>query len=298
MGGVRVLASALLAIGVAVGTGATAQAAPASGSLDPVALPAGEAVVPPIDCTSTAARPRPVIVLPGADGTTAQTADQWATVTSALRDAGACTLVFQGGVVDGTRWAGNIPDAAAQLASFVAAVREHTGADTVDLVAHSAGSVVSNYYLKVLGGAPAVTHAVFLAPEGRSCDGAGFLAAYGIRNPAVTPVQVLRALPFLPPLLGHLSPDLAVALQLAPGSRVHREVFESGPVTQAGVSYSILATARDEIATPAPSCSFIDEPGVTNTLFEDAFPGAPAVDHSALRSSPQAAGWVVGRLAQ
>ena len=76
-------------------------------------------------------------------------------------------------------------------------VQTVTGADVVDLVAHSAGTVVSNYYLKVLGGAQDVEHAVFLAPEGRACDGAGFLAAYGIDNPPVTPVQVLKALPFL-----------------------------------------------------------------------------------------------------
>ncbi|WP_181762768.1 esterase/lipase family protein [Rhodococcus spelaei] len=298
MGGRRVGVLAVLAIGLAVSTGAAAQAAPSTGSVDPVVVPAGDVVAPRIDCRPTDSHPRPVIVLPGGDGTTSQTADQWATVTSALRESGACTLVFQGGVVDGKRWAGNVRDSATQLAAFVTAVEDATGAATVDLVAHSAGTVVSNYYLKVLGGAPNVTHAVFLAPEGRGFDGAGFLAAYGIRNLPVTPVQVLQAMPFLPPLLGHLSPDLASALQFAPGSQAYQDVFGTGPVTQPGVSYSVLATAHDELATPAPACSFIAEPGVTNTLYEDAFPDAPAVDHSSLRSSPQTAGWILDRLAR
>ncbi|MFC9763518.1 esterase/lipase family protein [Rhodococcus jostii] len=297
MGGRRASVLVALTVGFVVTAGGAAQAVPSTGSVDPVVLPAGEVVAPPIDCSPTVAHPRPVIVLPGADGTTSDTADQWSTVTSAVRESGTCTLVFQGGVVDGRRWAGNIPDEAAQLAEFVTSVKDATGADTVDLVAHSAGTVVSNYYLKVLGGAQDVTHAVFLAPEGRDCDGAGFLATYGIHNPPITPVQALQALPFLSPLLGHASPELAVALQLAPGSEVHTTVFGDGPITRPGVSYSVLATANDEIATPAGTCSFITEPGVTNTLFEEAYPDALAVDHSSLRSSPYAADWILGQLA-
>ncbi|NLU85089.1 hypothetical protein [Rhodococcus sp. HNM0569] len=272
---------------------AAASAAPGSGSVDAPALPAGEGIAPPVECASGS---RPVVVLPGADGTVTETDAQWSTMVAALRDTGYCALVFQGGVVDGKRWAGAIPDEAAQVAEFVATVRASTGAETVDLVAHSAGTVVSNYYLKKLGGADTVGHAVFLAPEGRDCDGVGFLGEFGISDPPVTPVEVLRTAPFLPPLLGHLSPDLAVAMQLVPGSPVYEEIFGTGPVAQPGVAYSILATEEDELATPAPTCSFLDEPGVTNTLFEQAYPGSPAVDHSSLRSSPDAAEWVVEQL--
>ncbi|MFD1812302.1 esterase/lipase family protein [Rhodococcus gannanensis] len=283
-----------LVIGAALVATPPALADPGTGSVDPVVLPAGDAVTPPIDC---AAGSRPVVVLPGADGTVADTAEQWATVTDVLRGSGLCPLVFQGGVVNGKRWAGNIPDEAGQLATFVRSVQDATGSSTVDIVAHSAGSVVSNYYLKVLHGSANVTRAVFLAPEGRDCDGAGFLAAYGIDNLPVTPVEVLQALPVLPPILGRLSPDLAVALQLAPGSEVHGAVFADGtPITQPGVTYAVLATANDGVATPAGGCSFIDEPGVTNVLFEDAYPNASAVDHSTLRSSPEAASWVVAQL--
>lgn len=293
MAGWRIGVFGALALGVVAATAPAASAGAATGSVDPVVLPAGEVIAPPVECAPGA---RPVVVLPGADGTTADTDGQWGPMVTALRESGYCALVFQGGVVDGRRWAGNIPDAASQLGGFVDSVLATTGAGAVDLVAHSAGTVVAQYYLAVLGGAPNVGHAVFLAPESRGCDGAGFLSTFGIRDLPVTPVQVLEAWPVLPPLLGHLSPDLAVAMQLVPGSPVYDAVFDRGPVTRHGVEYAILATARDEIATPAPACSFLDEPGVVNTLFEDAFPDAPAVDHSSLRSSPEAARWMLGQL--
>lgn len=237
-----------------------------------------------------------MIVLPGADGTIDQTAEQWATLTQIVRDAGSCVFLFQGGVVDGKRWAGDVPSAATQVQQFVARVQASTRAPKVDVVAHSMGSVVANYYLKLLHGAPNVAHAVFIASEAAGCDGAGSLAQYGITNPPITPVQVLRAAPFLSPILSGLSPDLAVSLQLAPGSRVYDSLIANGPITQPGVRYSVLATRADAIATPAGTCSFIAEPGVTNAFYEDVFPGRAPVDHSTIRSSPDTANWVVEQL--
>ncbi|MGW6377539.1 esterase/lipase family protein [Rhodococcus sp. NPDC055112] len=271
-----------------------ASAAPDSGSAAP-ALPAGTVVEPAIDCRPSSARPRPVLILPGADGTIADTASQWEVVVSTLRHQGACALVFQGGVVDGRRWAGDMTGAARQLADFVARVKDTTGAPQVDIVAHSAGSVVANYFVKVLGGAQDVHDMVLLTPEARGCDGAGFLAQYGIKDLPVTPVQVLEALPFLAPALAALVPGMASALQLTPVSEVYRTLMD-GPIAQPGVSYSVMATKNDQVATPPGTCSFITEPGVTNVFFEDAFPGSPAVDHSSLRSSPDTAGWIVDQL--
>ncbi|WP_405137413.1 hypothetical protein [Nocardia sp. NBC_01388] len=57
-----------------------------------------------------------------------------------------------------------------------------------------------------------------------------------------------------------------------------------------------METKNDQVATPAGTCSFITEPGVTNDFYEDLFPDSPAVDHSTLRSSPQTANWVVDQL--
>ncbi|MFF1378862.1 esterase/lipase family protein [Streptomyces sp. NPDC058308] len=54
-------------------------------------------------------------------------------------------------------------DLAGQLAAYVAQVRARTGADRVDLVAHSFGSLVTRWYVKYGGGAPAVAHWASLA---------------------------------------------------------------------------------------------------------------------------------------
>lgn len=276
----------LLVVGMAIASALAFGNAPAG------AAPLSSTIEPAIDCHTAA---RPVIVLPGADGTTAETADQWAVMTAALRRMGACPLLFQGGVVNGARWAGDMATSARQLAAFVAEVRNITGAPKVDIVAHSAGSFVANYYLKVLHGAPEVRSVVFLAPEVRDCDGAGFYTAYGIPNLPITPVQALQAMPWLAPVLIALVPSMANAVEMSPVSATYHAVMD-GPLAQPGVRYSVLATEHDELATPAGVCSFIDEPGVTNVFLEDVYPQRPAVDHSTLRASPDAADWVVRQL--
>ncbi|MVU82827.1 hypothetical protein GPX89_37035 [Nocardia sp. ET3-3] len=270
---------------------ATAQAAPDSGSSSKP-LPVGATIEPPIDCAPTSAHPYPVVVLPGGDGAPEQTDAQWATMLGALRDAGYCTVLFQGGIVEDKRWNGDIPGEAQQVADFIAKVRATTGADKVEIVAHSAGTIVTNYYLKLLAGAPTVSHAVFITPEVRGCDGAG---VFGIKNPPVTPVQLMTALPLLASVLAASSPDMATAMQMAPTSPVYKSIFDT-QVTQPGVTYSVIATRNDQLATPAPACSTLDEPGVVNAVYEDLFPGADAVDHSLIRSSTNTAGWVLQQL--
>lgn len=255
----------------------------------------GEAVVPTVDCAPSASSPNPVVVLPGGDGTVDQTDEQWRPMVDALRENGNCTLVFQVRGVDGNRWASDVPAAGEDLSDFVAHVERVTGARQVSIVAHSAGSVIANYYLKVLRGAPNVRVAVFIAPETPRCDGAGFARSIGL---PFAPFPVFRAVPAIPALLSRVAPATAGAMQIAPGSAVFNSIFNDGPLTQAGVAYAVIATERDQFATPAPECSFIDEPAVSNALYENLFPGAPAVDHSSIRSSPNTAKWVAERLAK
>lgn len=261
-----------------------------AGIMGPPRVAAGEAMTAPIECGPAR---YPVIVLPGGDGTVDQTTEQWRTVTDALRSAGYCPLTFQVRGADGNRWAADIPSASTDLGSYIDVVRQRTGASRVAIVAHSAGSVVAHHYVKVRDGAPNVDRVVLLAPETARCDGGGIGRAMGL---PVKPFPVFRAVPAVPALLGRLAPSAAGLLQIAPGSPVFRSIFEDGPLTRPGVAYSVLATRADEFATPAPDCSFIDEPGVVNQLYEDLFPAAPSVDHSTLRSSPDTAGWIIQRL--
>ena len=301
----RITLTGIALAGVAALAATPAAAAPsgpsaAPGAESPIrtdtsAIPAGTVIEPAVNCTPGPHRPHPVIVLPGADGTTEQTAAQWNPMLTALRADGGCAFVFQGGIIKGQRWAGDVPSEARQVADFIAKVRRTTGADKVDIVAHSAGTFVAQYYLKVLHGASSVRDAVLLAPESRGCDGAGLLAQYGITNPPMTPVQAAEVAPYLVSALAIMFPGMAPAMQMSPTSEVYRAVFD-GTVTQPGVRYSIMATRKDRIATPAVTCSMIQEPGVVNAVYEDRFPTAPAVDHSTLRSSPETLAWVVDQL--
>ncbi|MQY19204.1 esterase/lipase family protein [Nocardia macrotermitis] len=263
--------------------------------IDTSSIPAGTVIEPALDCTPGPGHPHPVVVLPGADGTTDHTAAQWNPMLTALRADGGCAFLFQGGIIKGQRWAGDVPSEARQVADFVTRVRAATGADKVDIVAHSAGAFVTQYYLKVLHGAPFVRDAVLLAPESRGCDGTGLLTQYGITNPPMTPVQAAEVAPYLVSALTIMFPGMAPAMQMSPTSEVYKAVFDS-PVTQPGVHYSVLATRNDHIATPAVTCSLLTEPGVVNVVYEDRFPTSPAVDHSTLRSSPATTAWVIEQL--
>ena len=55
-------------------------------------------------------------------------------------------------------------DSAVELKQFVAKVRRATGADKVDLVGHSQGTLMPTYYMKFLGGAEFVKTLVWKKP--------------------------------------------------------------------------------------------------------------------------------------
>lgn len=48
--------------------------------------------------------------------------------------------------------------------------------------------------------------------------------------------------------------------------------LNDGPITQSGIQYTILASKYDELVTPAPEASFVNEPGVRNLLIQDFCP--------------------------
>lgn len=48
--------------------------------------------------------------------------------------------------------------------------------------------------------------------------------------------------------------------------------LNKGPIVQAGVQYTVLASKYDELVTPAPGTSFVNESGVRNLLIQDYCP--------------------------
>lgn len=71
---------------------------------------------------------------------------------------------------------GKVSSAARRLGDFVDQLRRETGADTVDLVGHSMGGVVSRYYVALGGGGDRVTNLVTIGSphRGTGVSGVGF----------------------------------------------------------------------------------------------------------------------------
>lgn len=74
-----------------------------------------------------------------------------------------------------------IEESAAQLAEFVDAVLQATGAERVDIVGHSEGSLMPNYFVKFLGGDAMVDDYIGLTPlwDGTDLAAAGTLSELG-----------------------------------------------------------------------------------------------------------------------
>ncbi len=264
-----------------------AACAPPTGSPLPVlysvfsALPTvGHPTTPPAgsndwSCRPTAEHPRPVVLV---HGTLATMGENWGTLSPLLKDEGYCVFALDYGANATSAAAGDnvlglspVPEAAAELSAFVDDVLHDTGASQVDIVGHSQGGMMPNYYIKFLGGAPKVHTLVGLAPDnhGTTLDG------------LVTLGQQLSKL--FPQLL----PSINAALDSAAPSIVDQEVgspfmaeLNSRPDTVPGVSYTVIATRDDEIVTPYQS-QFLAGPNVQNVVVQDQC-GLDDADHIAL----------------
>jgi triacylglycerol esterase/lipase EstA (alpha/beta hydrolase family) len=217
---------------------------------NPAAPPAGVNVP---GCVPSAAHPRPVVLITGLFG---NMTDDWSGLGPTLANLGYCvySAPIGGNPSSFVQTTGPVADSAKQISSLVNQVLATTGASQVDLIGHSEGGLIGEYYLKLLGGAPKAHTFVGLAPatHGSTADGIALLAS---QIPGATQV------------LGSGCPACA---DLLPGSAVLNAV-DSGPIAQPGVSYTVIETRYDVIVTP-PGSAFINEPGVTNEWLQDTCP--------------------------
>ncbi|WP_433667511.1 esterase/lipase family protein [Nocardia sp. CA-136227] len=188
-------------------------------------------------------------------------------ITTGIRDLGGCPFIFGYGIIGPIQAAAPVAESASQLESFVTKLLATTGATHVDIVAHSSGALVANYYLKFLHGGPHVDRATYLAPVTTGTT-------------AATPIGAL---------------DLPGALDCLAGSQVTQALLADG-VTVPGVIYAVLATHGDQVLTPPGPASFINDPRVENDYFEDLYPQAGLSSHATLPMQPEAAQWVIKQL--
>ncbi|MBI2706624.1 MAG: alpha/beta fold hydrolase [Actinobacteria bacterium] len=214
------------------------------------------------NCKPSAAHPNPVVLV---HATGVNLGTNWVALSPMLANAGYCVFAFNYGMtwlsfgrVGGL---GEISASARTLGSFVDKVRASTGASKVDLVGHSQGGMMPNYYIKRLGGASKVGTFVGLAPSNHGTT----------VNGIVTLGSSLNLLGFANAVLwGFGVPGLA---QQEAGSSFQRSLFGDGD-TVPGPKYVVIETKYDKVVTPYTN-AFLNGPNVKNILIQDQCPNDP-----------------------
>lgn len=217
-------------------------------------------------CKPSSAHPYPVVLV---IATLSDEGSNWVTLSPLLANAGYCVYTFNYGETGLSDFGridalGYIERSAEQLSSFVNQVLSKTKASKVDLVGHSQGGMMPNYYLKFLGGASKVNELVGLAPSNHGTTEDGI-------------VTLLNSFPFAPGLAKLIELIGAPSLvQQEEGSAFETHLFAEGD-TVPGPRYVVIETDHDEVVTPYTN-AFLTGPDVTNILIQEQCPTDP-VEH-------------------
>jgi triacylglycerol lipase len=229
-------------------------------------------------CKPTAAHPRPVVLV---HGTAGNAATNWATYAALLHNNGYCVYALNYGVpaleaLSPIKFGGigEISASAEELKAFVTRVLQATGADKVDIIGHSQGTFMPNYYVRFLGGAQYVDHYISLAPlwRGTGTSVAGLLntvgRAFGVTSDKLVPVCVACG-------------------QMLTGSDFVNKM-SSGTVAAPGVKYLNISTRYDELVVPYTSGQLTGYPNMSNVVLQNVCP-LDFTEHFEIASDPNAA---------
>ena len=203
-------------------------------------------------CKPTAEHPRPVVLV---HGTAGNRSTNWRTYGPLLKNNGYCVFALTYGTIAGLPYPvkalggfTSMRTSAQQLSTFVDQVLTATGATQVDFVGHSQGTLMPNYYVKFLGGAPKVHSYISLAPLWH-----GTMTA---------PLPVIIKLFKLDP---EAVPVCTACAQMDSGSPFIAQM-RAGGVAVPGVNYVNIVTKYDELVRPYTSGI---ESGMTNIVLQD-----------------------------
>ncbi|HET8561768.1 MAG TPA: alpha/beta fold hydrolase [Marmoricola sp.] len=230
-------------------------------------------------CRPSRRHPRPVVLVHGTGG---NRNTNWQTYAPLLANHGYCVFALTYGVAPGTppgmdQVGGmtRMERSARQLRSFVARVLRVTGARKVDLVGHSQGTLMPDYWLKFLGGAGKVHDYISLAPLWHGTGGSDAMASLARASgydEAATPV-------------------CGACLQMETGSEFLRRL-RAGGLAVPGVHYTNIVTKYDELVTPYTSGI---QRGMRNVVVQDRC-ARDYSDHLELAADPVAAAIVLNAL--
>lgn len=228
----------------------------------------GPDVAPPgsnVPCTPSAENPNPVVLVHGLAG---DQNDNWQTLSPFLADNGYCVYSLTYGNMasdprpfDEIGGLADMATSADQLAAFVDQVLADTHAAKVDIVGHSEGGTMPDYYLKFLGGSQVVANFVALSGVLHGTDFWGLAALYGIGSAyGFSSQQTALMAPFCASCSEFLTGSSFIDSLDAPNPTARPGEAATCPFDGAAVdavSYTSIATSDDELVQP-PTSDFID----------------------------------------
>ena len=233
-------------------------------------------------CKPGSSHPYPVVLV---HATLADEGSNWVTLAPLLANNGYCVYAFNYGAtlasfevwpfigprIDGLN---HIEHSAEELRSFVNNVLAKTGASKVDLVGHSQGGMMPNYYIKFLGGASKVNELIGLAPSNHGTTLGGL-------------TTLLEVFPFASEIVGGLLEFLGAPSlpEQEASSAFIKKLFGSGDPVVAGVRYVVIETTHDEVVTPYTH-AFLSGSGVTNITVQSQCASDPVAHVGMFDDSP------------
>lgn len=215
------------------------------------------------DCQLTEAHPRPVVLV---HGTFLNRQDNWAYLAPTLANEGYCVYALTYASHPQAPWPINalggvrtMEEGAAELAEFVDRVREATGADKVDLVGHSQGTIMPAVYVNNLGGHQYVENYVGLGSVWRGSTAFFISQAFDLFGQIGVRDEVE---------LFFRTVGCGACNQVLAGSQFFHDLWASGTPYHPDVQYTNILTRYDEIVTPFTS-GYVEGPNATNHVAQD-----------------------------
>lgn len=203
-------------------------------------------------CTPTAEHPRPVVLV---HGTAGNRSTNWQTYGPLLKNNGYCVFALTYGSTFPVPYPGalggfaDMRTSARELAAFVDEVLAATGATEVDLLGHSQGTLMPNWYVKYLDGAPKIGSYVSLSPLWHGTN---------IGSPVTMLASVFG-------FDAEAAPLCTACGQFDPDSAFMAEIRAGGSAAP-GVNYVNIMTKYDQLVIPYTSGR---EVGMTNIVVQD-----------------------------
>ena len=235
-------------------------------------------------CRPSAAHPDPVVLV---HGLFANMTDNWQTMSPLLANNGYCVFAFTYGTTPGASspldqigGLGPMEQSAVELSAFVDRVLAATGARKVDIVGHSEGATMPDYYIEYLGGAAKVARYVGVSgvKHGTTLHGIGTFVTdvrLALSRRARPHRRNLRVVPGVPGRVG-----------------LRQAIEARAPAP--GVIYTNISTRYDELVSPYTS-SFLSGPNVTNITLQDHCT-LDFSDHLSIISSPITGQYILNAL--